>query len=169
MRTKRSPVAFRRCVIGMARPSCSACPPNNVGNGRTEEDVANSNGAKLLGCTVKDCPDLAKLASGLDQVSSDDAPHSHYARRPGSGSASFAEHAFLRKTKGARCTCRAGDHFRGRSWRTLVCYKGGSGSGPRVFRSVSEVARMTRFQEVWPSSHNYCLVFPRSFFGILLV
>ena len=49
-------------------------PPNNVGNGRTEEDVANSNGAKLLGCTVKDCPDLANLASGLDQVSSDDAP-----------------------------------------------------------------------------------------------
>ena len=49
-------------------------PPNNVGNGRTEEDVANSNGAKLLGCTVKECPDLAKLASGLDQVSPDDAP-----------------------------------------------------------------------------------------------
>ena len=49
-------------------------PPNNVGNGRTEEDVANSNGAKLLGCTVKDCPELAKQASGLDQVSSDDPP-----------------------------------------------------------------------------------------------
>ncbi|MDA0346352.1 MAG: alpha/beta hydrolase [Verrucomicrobia bacterium] len=49
-------------------------PPNNVGNGRTEEDVANSNGAKLLGCTVKDCPDLAKQVSGLHNVSSDDAP-----------------------------------------------------------------------------------------------
>ncbi len=48
-------------------------PPNNVGNGRTEEDVANSNGAKLLGCTVKDCPDLAKQASAHDNVSSDDA------------------------------------------------------------------------------------------------
>ena len=49
-------------------------PPNNVGNGRTEDDVANSNGAKLLGCTVKDCPELARQASGLDQVSPDDAP-----------------------------------------------------------------------------------------------
>ncbi len=49
-------------------------PPNNVGNGRTEEDVATSNGAKLLGCTVGDCPDLARRASGLDNVSSDDAP-----------------------------------------------------------------------------------------------
>ena len=49
-------------------------PPNNVGNGRTEEDVANSNGAKLLGCTVKDCPELAKQASALDNVTSDDAP-----------------------------------------------------------------------------------------------
>jgi acetyl esterase/lipase len=49
-------------------------PPNNVGNGRTEEDVANSNGAKLLGCPVKDCPELAKQASGLDHVSSDDPP-----------------------------------------------------------------------------------------------
>jgi len=48
-------------------------PPNNVGNGRTEEDVANSNGAKLLGCTVKDCPDLAKQASAYDNVSRDDA------------------------------------------------------------------------------------------------
>ncbi len=48
-------------------------PPNNVGDGRTEEDVANSNGAKLLGCTVKDCPELAKQASAYDNVSSDDA------------------------------------------------------------------------------------------------
>ncbi len=49
-------------------------PPNNVGEGRTEEDVANSNGAKLLGCTVKDCPELAKQASAYDNVSKDDAP-----------------------------------------------------------------------------------------------
>jgi len=49
-------------------------PPNNVGNGRTEEDVANSNGAKLLGATVKDVPDLAKDASALDNVSEDDSP-----------------------------------------------------------------------------------------------
>lgn len=49
-------------------------PPNNVGDGRTEEDVANSNGAKLLGCTVKDCPELAKKASAYYNVSPDDAP-----------------------------------------------------------------------------------------------
>jgi acetyl esterase/lipase len=49
-------------------------PPNNVGESRTEEDVANSNGAKLLGCTVKDCPELARQASAYDNVSKDDAP-----------------------------------------------------------------------------------------------
>lgn len=49
-------------------------PPNNVGNGRTEEDVASSNGAKLLGATVKDVPKLAKDASALDNVSEDDSP-----------------------------------------------------------------------------------------------
>ena len=49
-------------------------PPNNVGNGRTEEDVAKSNGAVLLGATVKDVPKLAKDASALDNVSADDSP-----------------------------------------------------------------------------------------------
>ncbi|MEM9369230.1 MAG: alpha/beta hydrolase fold domain-containing protein, partial [Planctomycetota bacterium] len=48
-------------------------PPNNVGDGRTEEDIAKSNGAKLLGATVRDVPDLARDASGLDHVSEDDA------------------------------------------------------------------------------------------------
>ena len=48
-------------------------PPNNVGNGRTEEDVAGSNGAKLLGATVREVPELARDASALDHVSSDDA------------------------------------------------------------------------------------------------
>ena len=42
-------------------------PPNNVG------DVANSNGAKLLGATVREVPKLAKDASALDHVSADDA------------------------------------------------------------------------------------------------
>lgn len=49
-------------------------PPNNVSEKRTEEQVANSNGAKLLGATVRDVPDLAKDASALFQVSSDDPP-----------------------------------------------------------------------------------------------
>lgn len=48
-------------------------PPNNLGNGRTEADIAASNGAKLLGATVRDVPELAKDASGLDNVSEDDA------------------------------------------------------------------------------------------------
>lgn len=49
-------------------------PPNMLGNGRTEEDIANSNGAKLLGDTVRDIPDVAKDASGLHHVSKDDPP-----------------------------------------------------------------------------------------------
>ncbi len=48
-------------------------PPNNVGNGRTAEDVANSNGAKLLRATVLDLPERAKDASALYQASADDA------------------------------------------------------------------------------------------------
>jgi acetyl esterase/lipase len=43
-------------------------PPNNVGNGRTAEDVANSNGAKLLGATVREVPELARDASALHHV-----------------------------------------------------------------------------------------------------
>ncbi len=49
-------------------------PPNNLGNGRTLEDISNSNGAKLLGATVRDVPELARDASALDHVSSDDPP-----------------------------------------------------------------------------------------------
>jgi dipeptidyl aminopeptidase/acylaminoacyl peptidase len=49
-------------------------PPNNVGNGRTEADIAQSNGAKLLGATVRDVPKLARDASALDNVSRGDAP-----------------------------------------------------------------------------------------------
>lgn len=49
-------------------------PPNNIGKGRTAEDVANSNGAKLLRATVRTVPDLAKDASALYQASADDAP-----------------------------------------------------------------------------------------------
>ena len=48
-------------------------PPNMVANGRTEADVAKSNGARLLGVTVKDDVPKAKSASAYWQVSSDDA------------------------------------------------------------------------------------------------
>lgn len=49
-------------------------PPNMVANGRTEEQVANSNGAKLLGVTVKDDSALANDASGLFHASPGDPP-----------------------------------------------------------------------------------------------
>lgn len=49
-------------------------PPNNVSEKRTVEQVANSNGAKLLGATVRKVPDLAKDASALYRVSSQAPP-----------------------------------------------------------------------------------------------
>jgi acetyl esterase/lipase len=49
-------------------------PPNVLGNGRSLEDIANSNGAKLLGGTVRDRHELARQASALYQVSSNDPP-----------------------------------------------------------------------------------------------
>ncbi|MBI1246698.1 prolyl oligopeptidase family serine peptidase [bacterium] len=49
-------------------------PPNVLSAGRTEEDLAKSNGARLLGGTVRDRPELAKQASALYQVSKNDAP-----------------------------------------------------------------------------------------------
>ena len=48
-------------------------PPNNIGKGRTEADIAQSNGAKLLGATVRDVPKLAMDASAITHVSPDDA------------------------------------------------------------------------------------------------
>ena len=48
-------------------------PPNTVSEKRTLEQVAKSNGAKLLGATVRDVPKLAKEASAFWNVSSDDS------------------------------------------------------------------------------------------------
>lgn len=48
-------------------------PPNTVSEKRTLEQVAKSNGAKLLGATVRDVPILAKEASAFWNVSSDDS------------------------------------------------------------------------------------------------
>jgi acetyl esterase/lipase len=60
-------------------------PPNTPGPGKTEEDLANSNGAKLLGGTVRDLPRLAKQASAFYNVSKDDPPFliMHGAKDPG--------------------------------------------------------------------------------------
>jgi acetyl esterase/lipase len=49
-------------------------PPNVVGNGRTEADVADSNGARLLDGTVRDQPEKARDASALHHVSEGDTP-----------------------------------------------------------------------------------------------
>ncbi|MEC5126530.1 alpha/beta hydrolase [Verrucomicrobiales bacterium BCK34] len=49
-------------------------PPNNVSETRTAEQVANSNGAKLLGATVREVPDLAKDASALFHITKEDPP-----------------------------------------------------------------------------------------------
>jgi acetyl esterase/lipase len=49
-------------------------PPNVVSETRPIEKVRQSNGARLLGTTVRDVPELAKDASAFYQVSSDDPP-----------------------------------------------------------------------------------------------
>ncbi len=49
-------------------------PYNMVSETRTREQVAQSNGAKLLGAPVPDVPELAHDASALHQVSADDPP-----------------------------------------------------------------------------------------------
>ncbi|MDF1850223.1 MAG: alpha/beta hydrolase [Verrucomicrobiales bacterium] len=49
-------------------------PPNVVSEKRTKEQVAQSNGAKLLGAPVPDIPEKAKDASAFYHVTKDDPP-----------------------------------------------------------------------------------------------
>ncbi len=49
-------------------------PPNVVSETRTKEQVAQSNGAKLLGAAIPNVPKLARDASALYHVSSEDPP-----------------------------------------------------------------------------------------------
>ncbi len=49
-------------------------PANVLGPGKTLADLAESNGAKLLGGTVRDRPELARNASALHHISPGDAP-----------------------------------------------------------------------------------------------
>lgn len=49
-------------------------PPNVLSAGKTEADLAKSNGAQLLGGIVRDRPQLARQASALHQASAGDAP-----------------------------------------------------------------------------------------------
>jgi arylsulfatase len=48
-------------------------PPNMPGPGKTDADLAASNGAQMLGGIIRDLPERAKAASALFQVSKDDA------------------------------------------------------------------------------------------------
>lgn len=70
------PISSRvQAVIDWYGPSdLLSMPPNNVSESRTLEQVANSNGAKLLGATVRDVPNLAKQASAFWNVSPNDPP-----------------------------------------------------------------------------------------------
>lgn len=70
------PVSTRvQAVIDFYGASDMATMPVNVpGPGRTEADLATSNGAKLLGGIVRDRADLARTVSTLHLVSKDDPP-----------------------------------------------------------------------------------------------
>ncbi len=63
-----------KAVIDMFGPTdLLTMPPNTPGPGKTDEDLAKSNGARMLGGIVRDIPEKAKEASALYQVSKDDA------------------------------------------------------------------------------------------------
>jgi acetyl esterase/lipase len=62
-------------VLDLYGPSDLLTTPTNLpGPGRTDADLAQSNGAKLLGGIVRDRPEVARGASALYQVSYDDPP-----------------------------------------------------------------------------------------------
>ncbi len=64
-----------RAVIDLYGPSdLLTMPPNVPGPGKTDADLARANGALLLGGILRDRPELARAASALYQVSSDDPP-----------------------------------------------------------------------------------------------
>jgi acetyl esterase/lipase len=62
-------------VIDFYGPSDLLTMPDNVPSiGKSDNDLATSNGARLLGGIIRDIPDRAKSASALYHVSRDDAP-----------------------------------------------------------------------------------------------
>jgi arylsulfatase A-like enzyme/pimeloyl-ACP methyl ester carboxylesterase len=64
-----------KAVIDMYGHSDLLTTPTNLpGPGKTDDDLAKSNGARLLGGIVRDLPERAKEASALHQVSKGDAP-----------------------------------------------------------------------------------------------
>jgi arylsulfatase A-like enzyme/dienelactone hydrolase len=62
-------------VLDLYGPADLLTSPTNLpAPGRTDADLAKSNGAKLLGGIVRDRPDLARQASALYHVSKEDPP-----------------------------------------------------------------------------------------------
>ncbi|WDE98673.1 alpha/beta hydrolase [Lentisphaera profundi] len=73
--TKESVSSRVQAVIDWYGPTdLLTMPPNVVSEKRSLEKVSQSNGAKLLGQTVRDVPHLAKEASAFWNVSKDDPP-----------------------------------------------------------------------------------------------
>ncbi len=69
------PVERVQAVCDWYGPSDLLTMPNNVlSPGKTTEQLARTNGAQLLGGTVRDLPEKAKQASAYHQVSKGDAP-----------------------------------------------------------------------------------------------
>ncbi len=64
-----------QAVIDLYGPTDLLTTPSNLpGPGKTDADLAKSNGARMLGGIVRDRPEIAKQASALYQVSHDDPP-----------------------------------------------------------------------------------------------
>jgi arylsulfatase len=64
-----------KAVIDLYGPTdLLTMPPNMPGPGKTDTDLAQSNGAIMLGGIIRDIPEKAKAASALYHVSKDDAP-----------------------------------------------------------------------------------------------
>ena len=95
-------------------------PPNMIANGRTREQVEQSNGAKLLGKTVIDVPVLARDASALHQVTKGGCALSHRAWRTGSRCPPRPEQATPRKTGSRRNRIGAGHSQGSQARRTGI-------------------------------------------------
>ncbi|MFG0333766.1 MAG: prolyl oligopeptidase family serine peptidase [Maioricimonas sp. JB049] len=107
-------------------------PPNVVSETRTREQVAGSNGARLLGRPVPDVPDLARQASALYQVSSDDPPFliMHGEKDPG---------VPLEQSK------RLHDRLREAGVASTLSIVAGAGHGGKLFRTPEVRAVVREF------------------------
>ena len=116
-------------------------PPNVVSETRTKEQVAQSNGAKLLGAPVWTIPEKAMQASAFHQVSSDDAPFliMHGDADPGVPILQSEMLHDALKMKGVEST--------------LVVLKG-AGHGGKEFRTEESKQKILKFFEKHLKPHN---------------